>query len=182
VIKKHIQAEESDIDRIEGMGALNFLALDDLLTTQEGEQIDSLSIIKLPMQNQQPQFPDYSPNPNDPFLQQVNASGKKWVIITDNNHQPCFLINANSFLRAVCMSEEVIDPMTFVHIPIVVRDEGTLLGRVITKLKVNRKLVEDDVIDEDVILLWDNQKRVITGADILGRLLRGISARNASQV
>jgi hypothetical protein len=30
------------------------------------------------------------------------------------------------------------------------------------------------VIDEDIILFWDEQKRVITGSDILGRLLRGI--------
>jgi hypothetical protein len=33
---------------------------------------------------------------------------------------------------------------------------------------------EDDVIDHDVILLWSEVKHVITGADILGRLLRGI--------
>ena len=33
---------------------------------------------------------------------------------------------------------------------------------------------EDDVVDEDIILLWSDQKIVITGSDILGRLLRGI--------
>jgi metal transporter CNNM len=32
------------------------------------------------------------------------------------------------------------------------------------------------VVDEDLILLWtDAEKRIITGADILGRLLRGIT-------
>jgi metal transporter CNNM len=31
------------------------------------------------------------------------------------------------------------------------------------------------VIDADVILVWGAEKRVITGADILGRLLRGIA-------
>ncbi|MEX1330023.1 MAG: CNNM domain-containing protein, partial [Desulfobacterales bacterium] len=31
VIKKHIEADESDVDRLEGIGALNFLAIDDLL-------------------------------------------------------------------------------------------------------------------------------------------------------
>ncbi len=30
---------------------------------------------------------------------------------------------------------------------------------------------------KDIILLWAPQKRIITGADILGRLLRGIAAR-----
>jgi hypothetical protein len=33
---------------------------------------------------------------------------------------------------------------------------------------------EDDVIDNDLILVWGEQKRIITGADLLGRLLRGI--------
>jgi hypothetical protein len=32
----------------------------------------------------------------------------------------------------------------------------------------------DDVIDQDIILFWGSQKRIITGSDILGRLMRGI--------
>ena len=33
----------------------------------------------------------------------------------------------------------------------------------------------DAVIDKDIVLLWtDELKKVITGADLLGRLLRGI--------
>jgi len=36
----------------------------------------------------------------------------------------------------------------------------------------------DDVIDDDLILIWFKEKRVITGADILGRLLRGIALRD----
>jgi len=33
------------------------------------------------------------------------------------------------------------------------------------------------VIDNDLILCWDKKRRIITGADILGRLLRGIAGR-----
>jgi hypothetical protein len=34
----------------------------------------------------------------------------------------------------------------------------------------------DDVIDDDLILVWaPDERRIITGADILGRLLRGIA-------
>jgi len=36
---------------------------------------------------------------------------------------------------------------------------------------------EDDVIDNDMILVWGKQRRIITGADLLGRLLRGIATR-----
>jgi hypothetical protein len=38
------------------------------------------------------------------------------------------------------------------------------------------KADSDATIDKDIVLLWtDDQKRVITGADLLGRLLRGIT-------
>ena len=43
--------------------------------------------------------------------------------------------------------------------------------------KVDARNVMDDVIDNDLILLWGTQKRVITGTDILGRLLRDIAVR-----
>ena len=35
----------------------------------------------------------------------------------------------------------------------------------------------DSAIDKDIVLLWTpDDKRVITGADLLGRLLRGIDS------
>ena len=43
VIRKHIEADETDIDRLEGIGALNFLAIDDLLVVEEGEHIEPIS-------------------------------------------------------------------------------------------------------------------------------------------
>jgi len=46
------------------------------------------------------------------------------------------------------------------------------------RLRVEPCTSEDDVIDRDVILLWTpSEKRVLTGADIPGRLLRGIATR-----
>ena len=38
----------TDIDRLEGVGALNFLALDDLVVTQEGELLDPLPWKEIP--------------------------------------------------------------------------------------------------------------------------------------
>jgi hypothetical protein len=55
-----------------------------------------------------------------------------------------------------------------------VSDPQTSLEEVVSKLKVKPQRHGDDVVDADIILLWGAQKRVITGADILGRLLRGI--------
>ncbi|MCW8900019.1 MAG: CNNM domain-containing protein [Gammaproteobacteria bacterium] len=180
VIRKHIEAEESDIDRLEGIGAVNFLALDDIKVTQEGENIDPASIITLPAKEDKPVFPEFERKPDDPFLLSLNRSGKKWVIIVDDNNQPFMVLNANAFLRDSVFGETPFNPFSYCHRPIIVTDAKTLLGNVMAKLKVYPKSDVDDVIDDDLILIWTDDKRVITGADILGRLLRGIALRDLS--
>lgn len=54
------------------------------------------------------------------------------------------------------------------------KDENAALGEVIPILKVHPERFDDDVIDQDIIIFWGSQKRIITGSDILGRLMRGI--------
>lgn len=178
VIRKHIDADESDVDRLEGIGAMNFLALDDIPVTQEGEQVDPESVIRLPMRDGMPLFPEFDRNAADPFLCRINRSAKKWVIIVDELNQPVIVLNANAFLRAALFSQGRINPHSFCHRPIIVKDPDTLLGKVLSRLKVYAKSDSDDVIDDDLILLWAHEKRVITGADIFGRLLRGIAVRD----
>ncbi len=175
LIARHISEEGGEINRIEGLGALNFLALDDLRTTQEGEELDARSILTLPFPGGEPVFPAYTRDPQDPFLVQVSASGKKWVVLVDRAHKPRLVLNANAFLRAVCMSATAVNPRLFAHVPIVVYDESTQLDQVLQSFQVRQEQRGDDVIDQDVVLLWNRNKRVLTGADILGRLLRGIS-------
>ena len=48
-------------------------------------------------------------------------------------------------------------------------------------MKLKPEHAEDDVIDHDLILVWGEQKRIITGADLLGRLLRGIATWEVRQ-
>jgi len=67
------------------------------------------------------------------------------------------------------------------HRPIIVTDMRTPLGGVIGRMKVKAEHPEDDVIDNDLILVWGEEKRIITGADLLGRLLRGIVTQDANQ-
>ncbi len=180
VIRKHMDADESDVSRMEGIGAMNFLALDDIVVTQEGEYVDPDSIISLPMKDGLPVFPDFERHALDSFLQQVNHSGKKWVIITDERNAPDLVLNANAFLRAALFGKGPVNPYIYCHRPIIVTDSSTLLGKVITRLRVYAKSEVDDVINDDLILIWADEKRVITGADILGRLLRGIVLRDFS--
>jgi metal transporter CNNM len=173
MIRKHIDADETDIDRLEGVGALNFLALDDLGVVQEGERIDPDSIISLPITGLRPCFPPFERSASDRFLQRINASGKKWVVITDLAGEPRVALDADAFLREVWFSEALPQPELFCHRPIVVRDTTMRLGRVLGPLRFSPQGARQDVIDQDLILVWGDTRRIITGADILGYLLRG---------
>lgn len=177
LITKHVEAPGVEIDHVEGTGALNFLSLDDLTVAEEGEVLDPNSIVALPTRLDLPIFPPFERSHEDPFLKQIEASGRKWVILTDESQKPHLVLDADAFLRAAWFSEAPIDPYRYCHRPILVEDINTPIGDVIEKLRVEPVHKEDDVVDKDVILIWGEQKRVITGADILGRLLRGIVRR-----
>lgn len=177
VIKRHVEASDVDIDRLEGLGALNFLDIDDLLVRHEGEPVDPKSIIKLSLARGFPVFPEFQRNSSDPFLQEIQASGKKWVIITDESNEPHLILDSDGFLRSALFITKPFQPYAYCHRPIIVKDPHIELGSVILRLRVKPETVGDDVIDNDVILVWGEKKRVITGADILGRLLKGIVIR-----
>jgi hypothetical protein len=177
VIKMHMAAEEAEVDHVEGAGALNFLAIDDLRVIHEGEQVDPDSVIALPMsKNGLPVFPVHERSSKDPFLRQIERSEKKWVILTDLEGEPQMVLDSDGFLRHALFHQEVCNPYAHCHRPVIVHDPMTSLGEVLSHLKVESKKPGDDVIDKDIILIWGKDRRVITGADILGRLMRGITA------
>ena len=168
-------ASGGDIGRLEATGAQNFLDLDDVPVSDEGEQIHPQSIISLPLAHQRCVLPKFDPSPDDPFLRQIDASGKKWVIVTDPEGEPVFVLDSHHFLRDALFGELDTDPSTYWHRPIIVRDMETRLGEVIGRMRVVPERPGDDVIDHDLILVWSEQKRIITGSDLLGRLLRNIA-------
>jgi len=176
VIRHHMEAEGSDLQKTEGRGVLNFLVLDDLPVSEEGEAVDPASVIALPVAVDLPVFPDYGGSPEDPFLLSLQASGRKWVIVTDSEGEPRLVLDADGLLREAMFAPLPPDPYRFCHRPLVVRDAKTPLGTVMRRLHVEPESKGDDVIDWDVILVWsDEQRRIITGADLLGRLMRGIA-------
>lgn len=177
VIRQHMLADDADLERREGLGALNYLVLDDLGVGQEGEIVDPDSVIALPVALDLPVFPEFSARADDPFLRQVQASGHKWVVITDSDEVPRVVLDSDGFLRETFFSETPPDPYLFCHRPLVVEDPQIPLGTLIRRLHVNVEGDGDDVIDHDLILLWSTERRIITGADLLGRLLRGIVRR-----
>ena len=178
LLRAHIEADEADIDRLEGIGALNFLALDDLMVSDEGEAVDPDSVITLPIKDGMPVFPQIERDPGGAFLQRIHRSGRKWVILTDENGSPTFVIDSDEFLRAALFDPSTFNPVALCHRPIVVTDLHRKLGSVISQWKVTPRRPGHHIVDQDIILIWNAQRRVITGADILGRLLGGIAPIN----
>ena len=174
VIEKHIESDGAEIDFIEGRGALNFLDIDDVPIAEEGESLDPASIITLPVKVDLPLIPDVE-STSDPFVAAVNASGRKWVVLADDSGSPLLILDADSYLRAVMSDAAAVDPYAHCHRPITIRDPENPLGHIIGELKRGMASDSDKAIDKDIVLLWaDDLKKVITGADLLGRLLRGI--------
>lgn len=178
LIAQHIKAPgRPEVSAMEGTGALNFLELDDVQIANEGEELDPRSILTLPMRGGEPQFPAFARSPDDPFLRRVHEADKKWVIVTDAAGKPCLALNAHRFLRDAVFAATAPDPRRYAHRPVITTEPGTPLGELVCLLRVRPRTEQDDVVDDDVILLWGPRKRIVTGADLLGRLLRGIARR-----
>ena len=168
----------AEVDYVEAMGALNFLALDDITVAEEGELLDAETVIQLPLRESgqtRLDLPDVH-GIDDPFVQRVNRSGRKWAILTDPDGEPRLALDAEGFVRDVVLHGGNAVVAHHCHRPVIVLDPTMPLGHIIGRLRAAGQRSEDDVIDNDVVLLWGDEPRIITGADILGRLLRGISS------
>jgi len=174
LIARHIDAG-GEMSRLEGIGASNFLDLDDIPMCEEGELLDPRSIITLPNEGDRPKLPQFNSSPDDPFLRQINASGRKWVVVVGDKGLPISVLDAHHFLRDALFGRSTQKLQACFHRPIVITNKSVTLGDVVGRLRVVAERSTDDVIDDDVILVWTNQRRIITGADLLGRLLRGIA-------
>ncbi len=142
---------------------------------QEGEPLNPESIVHMDFTaGGEPRFPAYQPQRSDPFLQQIQSSGEKWVVLVDGSDQPKLVMDADGFLRDALFSEQPVDPGRYCHRPIVVTNSREKIGGVLSHWSPRTSGV-DNVIDNDMILYWRESKKVITGADILGRLLKGIA-------
>lgn len=176
LLEHHARVGKSEVGHVEATGAVNFLALDDLPVGREGEPIDPATVIRLPFDKGAPVFPALSSTPDDGFLRRIAAPNKKWIIIVDDEQEPRLVFSAPAFLSAALFGGATFDPREHCHHPLIIRDAAAPLGRMLSRLTVEPERPGDDVIDVDVILLWDQaQCRIITGSDILGRLLRRIA-------
>ena len=86
-------------------------------------------------------------------------------------------LDVDRFTRAALYHNEAFDPYQYCHRPIVVKDRTTTLGDVIRQLKAGTHVAKDQ-IKNDVVLVWIEQPRILTGKDILERLLTGIGSQD----
>ncbi len=178
ILQKHIRESDSEIGETEGRGALNFLTLDDRLISDEGVAVAPETILSFTSKLDLPMLPCPSEPGGVELVETLSAITYKWTVITDEEGHPMLALDTPSFLREVVAGTEDIDIYAFCHRPIVVQDPEATLDTVLDQFVVEAEHHEDWVIDRDVILYWSGDvRRIITGADILGRLLQGIAQR-----
>lgn len=180
LLMKHIDATDSEIEKFEGIGALNFLHMDDLEIHEEGEDIIDESVFSIPFNYDLPDFPALESGEFKDFLQKINNCPVKWIVFVDEENIPRLALNSDAYIKAY-YSNNLKSNYQFCHRPYVFKSSKTNLSQIATKFKVESIEIEDDIIKNDIVLLWnDKHKKIITGKDILGRLFRGIVKRDNS--
>jgi metal transporter CNNM len=175
LLMAHVEADEAEVQHVEGIGALNFLMVDEISVAQEGESLDPQSIIGCECRLDLPLIPNKGEEGYDDFIRRVHRSGHKWVVLTNHEEVPHLILDADGFLRAALLDTDAVDAYAYCHRPLIIDDPDTTLGHAMMLLKRAHFVESDEVLDQDVVLIWcAAERRVITGADILGRLLKGI--------
>ncbi len=178
VLQKHIRERHSEIGTTEGRGALNFLSLDDRLVSEEGTEIAPGTVFTLPAKLDLPIIPGPAEPGGDEFVKAIEAMHLKWAVITDQFEEPRLVLETDRYLREVLSGRSDADPYSYCHRPILVTDPEVTLEDVLDQFVVEADEAHDRVVDRDVVLYWTGDvRRIVTGADIFGRLLEGIAQR-----
>ncbi len=174
-LRRHVEDHSSEIEHTEGTGAINFLMLDDRKVWEEGELVTPMSIVPLATLNGRLSFPDFQPTQQDEFIQRINSSGEKWIVFTDERDVPKKILDADGYLRSEVLGSIGHPIDHYCHDPIVVYDNDEDLGGIVKLMRHESDDDSDDPIEKDAVLYWTKEsKRIITGADLFGSLLKGI--------
>lgn len=191
ILEKHIKEQTSEISANEGRGALNFLDLDDRFIVKEGSPINADTVYTMPVNLDLPILPGPETDEGQAFITSLKKHPKlRAVIISEEDGKPQLVINTTEYLGDLYAIEHGksdgedkyarLDIYDYCHRPIVVFDSKTTLDDVLGEFVVEANDHDDHVVDRDVVVYWtDEQKRIVTGADIFGQLLKGIARREA---
>ncbi len=171
---------EEILDPRELKAMMNVARADDEPARSVGERLDANTVLKLPFDRNKPVFPDDL----EQFVSShLDVSTHPWFVLTDaENGEPRLLLDADGFIREWSRDSRHDDarfnPHDHTFRAEVFRDPDVKLGQVISDFQVRESHPGDDVIDIDVALIWTPEKRwILTGGDVLGRLLRGVARR-----
>lgn len=182
ILEKHIREIDSEISANEGRGALNFLDLDDREIIDEGSELEPGTIYEFPAKLDLPELPSPSSSEGQELINQLKHHPCMWAVVVGSRGMPQLVINTRDYLSALYAKGEATDIYDYSHRPIVVSSPDVTLDSVLGEFVVEAEDQHDLVVDRDVVLYWtDDLKRIITGADIFGRLLKGIARREEEQ-
>lgn len=178
ILERHIDEADSEISANEGQGALNFLDLDDRKIIEEGCELDPATIYQFPTKLDLSILPSPESEEGREFIESLKKHHHRWAIIVNESQEPVIVMDTTKFLCDLNVEGDQTDPYAQCHRPIIVTEEATSLDSVLGEFVVEAEDSHDHVVDRDVVLYWtENHKRIITGADIFGRLLKGIAKR-----
>ena len=178
MLDQHIREPSCDISYAEGRGALNFLRLDDLRVSGEGSPLDPNSIIALPLRDGKAYVPQAGSEEEAALSKQIADTTHTWVVLVDEEGYPVESLNVDEYLRALYDGRTKVPLLEYCQKPIVTTDSDLTVDRVLPQLDVESEHIGDRALDREVVLYWgERTKRIITGADLLGRLLHGIVIR-----
>jgi metal transporter CNNM len=93
--------------------------------------------------------------------------------LTNESREPQLILDADEFLRDGFLKKAAVDPYSHCHRPIILKNSKANLGWVM-RLMGRSKVGNHGIIESDVVLVWGQKPRIITGADLFDRLLHGI--------
>jgi len=182
ILEKHISEHSSEISANEGRGALNFLDLDDRVIVKEGSVINPDTIYSSPVNLDLPILPSPDTEEGKELVKSLTKHPSLWAVIVGERGKPQLVINTTEYLCSLYAKQSdainEVDIYDFCHRPIVVTESQTTLDDVLGEFVVEATDKDDHVVDRDVVIYWtEEEKRIVTGADIFGRLLKGIARR-----
>lgn len=183
ILEKHISEQSSEISANEGRGALNFLDLDDRFVSLEGNTINAKTVYSFPSQLDLPSLPMPDTEEGIKFINSLKKHPQMMAVIINEQGLPKLVVETTEYLSKLYSQGNDVDIYGCCYRPVVVSDPKETLDTVLGELVVEADDKNDDVVDRDVIIYWtETEKRIVTGADIFGRLLRGIARREDAVV
>jgi len=165
ILKAHIESGKGEVGHVEGTGAMNFLTADDLPVSKLGSPIDAASVIVQPVEKGGVSFQPY-----ESFVEEVNGSSCKWMVISNDSNEPLLVMDADAFCRSTMRESTQVDPLRFCKEPLIIREADYTLGRALLDLKK-----APTEVTKEVILVWNGtERRIISGSDVLSLLFKGM--------